>query len=102
MELEQNHRFATDEARARVRALGDYLAQRHGMSVTWIDDDHVTIRGKYTVVSIDATVSLEANRVRVSGKDPGMLWRMPAKSYVQGKLAKYLDPNEALDALPRL
>ncbi len=102
MELEQPHRFTADEARERLRALGDYLAQRHGMSVTWTDADHVTIRGKYTVVNIDVTVSVEANRVRVSGKDPGMLWRMPAKSYVQGKLSKYLDPNEPLDALPRV
>jgi hypothetical protein len=37
----------------------------------------------------------------VSGKDPGMLWRMPAKKYVSSKLEKYLDPKEAKDALPR-
>src|SRR5689334_7304909 len=102
MELEQAHRFATEEARERIRALGDYLSQKHGMTVTWTDADHVSIRGKYTVVTVDANVSLETNRVRVSGKDPGMLWRIPAKSYVQSKLSKYLDPNEPLDTLPRV
>jgi hypothetical protein len=102
MELEQSHRFAVQEARERIRALGDYLSQKHGMTVTWTDADHVSIRGKYTIVTVDANLSLEADRVRVTGKDPGMLWRLPAKSYVQSKLAKYLDPNEALEALPRV
>ena len=72
------------------------------MTVTWTDADHVTIRGKYAVVAVDANVSVEADRVRVTGKDPGLLWRMPAKTYVQSKLSKYLDPNESLDALPRV
>jgi hypothetical protein len=30
-----------------------------------------------------------------------MLWRMPAKKYVGTKLARYLDPRESAEALPR-
>jgi hypothetical protein len=101
MELEQSHTFDLGEARARIRALGDYLANKHGMSVQWHDDDRATIRGKYTVVSIDAEVHVQNGRVQVRGKDPGMLWRMPAKKYVGTKLARYLDPRESAEALPR-
>ena len=101
MELEQRYAYDQSEARERVRALGDYLSNRHGMQVQWLDDDRAQIRGKYTVVSIDAQVIVEAGKVRVSGKDPGMLWRTPAKKYVAGKLEKYLDPQQQKDALPR-
>lgn len=92
MEIEQNHNFGIDEARKRVQALGDYLAKKHGMTVEWLDADRARIRGKYAVVSIDAEARIEAGRVSVSGKDPGLLWRVPAKKYITTKLASYLDP----------
>lgn len=101
MELEHSHTFAPDEARARIRALTDYLSNKHGMTVSWLDDDRAQIRGKYTVVSIDAEVTVEAGKVSVRGKDPGMLWRGQAKKYIAGKLERYLDPETATDALPR-
>ena len=101
MELSQSHRFQREEARERVRALGDYLSNRHGMQVTWTGDDHVAVRGKYKVVKIEAEVHIDSDAVRVTGKDPGMLFRLPAKTYIGGKLAKYLDAGENPDALPR-
>jgi hypothetical protein len=101
MELTQPHRFSREEVRARVRALAAYLSNRHGLNVTWAGDDQAAIKGKYKVVSIEANVRIADGHVQVSGKDPGMLWRIPAKTYVGGKLAKYLDPAEALDALPQ-
>jgi hypothetical protein len=101
VELEQAHGFGIDEARERVRALGDYLQNRHGMSVSWTSPDTVAVRGKYTLVTIDTVVHVEPSRVRVKGKDPGMLMRAPAKKYVSSKLERYLDPSEQLEALPR-
>ena len=101
MELEHRYSYDQSEARERVRALGDYLSNKPGMTVPGLDDDRAQIKGKYTVVAIDAQVIVEAGKVRVSGKDPGMLWRVPAKRYVSSKLEKYLDANEAKDALPR-
>lgn len=101
MELSHDHGFEQDEARERVRALADYLQNRHGMQATWTSNDSVHIRGKYTVVTIDAQVSLEPGRVKVLGKDPGMMLRSTAKKYVAGKLEKYLSPSEPLAELPR-
>ena len=101
MEFEHRHTFGSDEARERVRALTDYLANKHGMQVQWTGPDTAEVRGKYTVVTIDANVRVEEGRVHVQGKDPGMLWRMPAKKYISGKLEQYLDGDRPLDALPR-
>jgi hypothetical protein len=101
MELEHRYAYDKSEARERVRALGDYLQNRHGMQVQWLDDDRAHIKGKYTVVGIDAQVIVEDGMVRVSGKDPGMLFRAPAKKYVAGKLEKYLDPQQVSAELPR-
>ncbi len=93
MDIEQSHDLGIDEARVRVRALGDYLAMKHGMTIEWLDDNRARIKGKYAVVSIDAEATIEAHRVHVTGKDPGMLWRMPAKKYVSSKLVSYLGPT---------
>src|SRR5690349_19682263 len=101
MELTHDHKFEESEARERVRALSDYLSNKHGMAVAWLDDNRAHVKGKYTVVAIDAEVSVQGGQVRVSGKDPGMLWRGPAKKYIAGKLARYLDPAQSLDSLPR-
>lgn len=101
MELWHDHQFTTEEARERIRALGDYMQNRHGMQVTWMSDDSLHLKGKYTVVEIDAQVRLEAGRVHVQGKDPGMLMRGTAKKYVASKLEAYLDPAESLANLPR-
>jgi hypothetical protein len=101
MELSHNHRFDEKEARERIRALGDYMQNKHGMQVTWTSDDSVHLQGKYTVVSIDVHVTLSPGNVAAKGKDPGMMLRATAKRYVGGKLETYLDPNTPLDQLPR-
>jgi hypothetical protein len=101
MELEHSHSFDQAEARERARALADYLQNRHGMQVSWLDEDRAHVKGKYTVVSIDVEVRVEPGKVSVKGKDPGMLWRAPAKKYVSGKLASYFDPARKSADLPR-
>lgn len=101
MELSHDHTFDQDEARARVRALADYMQNKHGMQVTWNGDDSMHLRGKYTVVNIDAQVTLKPGNVHVVGKDPGMMLRATAKKYVGSKLETYLNPATPLDQLPR-
>jgi hypothetical protein len=73
-EIDYPHSLGQAAARERIGALGDYLANKHGLTVSWLDGDRATIRGKYLVVSIEGTVTVEADRVRFEGKDPGMLW----------------------------
>lgn len=101
MEFDYCHSLGTEEACERVRALTDYLANRHGMQVQWTGPDTAEVRGKYTVVTIEANVRVEQGRVHVQGKDPGVLWRGPAKKYITGKLEKYLNSKKPLEQLPR-
>jgi hypothetical protein len=89
-----------DDARARLTALGEYLANKHGVTVTW-SGDAATVRGKYLVVVIDGSLALEGTKAVFEGKDPGFLWRGKAKDYLTNKLAIYLDPRKKLEELPR-
>ena len=101
MRIDYSHRLTQDDARERLKALGDYLQNHHGIAVSWSDADHAKVTGRYLVVAIEGTVSLENGLVVFEGKDPGFLWRAKAKDYLMGKLKKYLDPALSLADLPR-
>jgi hypothetical protein len=100
-ELKYAHDFEPAEARARLVALGEYLSNKHGLTVTWLNDDEAKVTGKYLVVSIEGTLKLSGKSAEFTGKDPGMLWRGKARDYLLGKLKKYLDRATPLAALPR-
>jgi hypothetical protein len=101
MEIDHKHGLPLDEARARLRVLGEYLHNRHGIKVTWHDDDRARFSGKYLVVKIEGEMKVEASRVLFRGEDPGFLWRKKATEYIEGKLTSYLDPKKSLADLPR-
>jgi hypothetical protein len=100
MDFEYPHGLPKDDARQRLEALGEYLGNRHGIHVNWSGDTG-SFNGKYLVVNIQGELTLGDGKVLVSGRDPGMLWRRKATSYLQKKLAKYLDAGVPVDALPR-
>lgn len=101
MNFEYPFSVSHEEARTRLHALGEYLTNRHGIRVTWPSEDKAKFAGKYMVVTIDGEMTLGKGAVQVSAKDPGMLWRKKAMSYLQEKLAIYLDPATPVDKLPR-
>ena len=96
----------------RVKAtLGDYIRlvqlrrelgdeEPREIKVTWVDDTRAKFNGKYLVVKIDGELTLGSGHARFKGEDPGFLWRNRAKDYIQGKLAKYLDPQADASQLP--
>lgn len=99
-ELQVPHPLPPEDARARLRALGEYLGNKYGLTLTWTGEDEARVTGSYLVVSIDGTIRLSPGRVEFSGKDPGMLWRGKARDYLTAKLARYLDPKNPLASLP--
>ncbi len=101
LRIEQPHSVPVEEARERIRALGDYLSKKHGLQVAWQGEDRATISGKYLVVTIQGSVEIQSGKVVFEGKDPGMLWRGKAKDYLQNKLTRYLDPKTPVSDLPR-
>jgi hypothetical protein len=97
MVFDYKHDFSVEDARARLQVLGEYLKNRHGIVVTW-SGDKASFRGKYMVVSIEGEMALSPGVVHVEARDPGMLWRAKAKSYLQDT---YLDPATPVNELPR-
>src|SRR5262245_13525536 len=97
-ELSVPHNLDVGDARTRLHALGDYLGNKYGLTITWISDDEATVSGSYLVVTISGSLRLTPTTVTFSGKDPGMLWRGKAKDYLVGKLAKYMNPTTPVDA----
>ena len=100
MEIDFQYAFSDEEARARLELLGSYLVNRHGIKVTWIDENRARFSGKYLVVRIDGELALVGGKAQFRGEDPGFLWRGRARDYIEGKLAKYLDPKIDPSQLP--
>ena len=100
MEIDFQYSLPDPDAKSRLELLGEYLANKHGIKVTWVEGSKARFTGKYLVVRIDGELTLGGGHARFRGEDPGFLWRTRAKEYIQGKLAKYLDPKNAPDELP--
>ena len=100
MEIDYPYSLSDTDARSRLEILGAYLANRHGIKVTWLEPTRARFSGKYLVVTINGELTLGNGRAQFKGEDPGLLWRSRAKDYIKGKLAKYLDPKTAPAQLP--
>lgn len=100
MEIDFKYSLSDQDARARLDLLGQYLGNKHGIKVTWVDDGRAQFSGKYLVVKIVGELTLRNGQAQFRGEDPGFLWRNRAKDYIEGKLAMYLDPRATTGDLP--
>lgn len=101
MKVEFPVSMPADDARARLVALGEYLSNRHGISVSW-DGDTARFSGRYKrLVKIDGNMTLAADQITFEGADPGFALRGQATGYIKRKLGEYLDASTPLDSLPR-
>ena len=100
MEIDYPYALSEADAKARLEILGQYLANKHGIKVSWLAPTRAKFSGKYLVVKIDGELTLDGGHARFKGEDPGFLWRSRAKDYIQGKLEKYLDPKATPADLP--
>ena len=100
MEIDFQYVLSDQEARSRLELLGQYLVNKHGIKVTWQDENKARFSGKYLLVKIEGELSVGNSHAQFKGEDPGFLLRGRAKDYIQSKLAKYLDPAVAIADLP--
>ena len=100
MEIDFPYAVSEADARARLEILGQYLVNRHGIKVTWVDATRARFSGKYLLVKIEGDLSMGNGRAQFKGEDPGFLLRGRAKEYIHNKLAAYLDPKTAVSDLP--
>jgi hypothetical protein len=101
MEIDFPYTLSDQDARARLDLLGEYLVNRHGIKISWIDPSRARFSGKYLVVKIEGELTLGNGHAQFKGEDPGFLWRNRAKEYIKNKLATYLDPKTTAADLPR-
>jgi hypothetical protein len=101
MQFDYPYAVPRPDVRGRLEALGDYLHNRHGIRIEWLDTERARFSGRYLTVKIDGHMTIDDGVIFVRGEDPGLLWRKKAIKYLQGKLAKYLDPSTPLEQLPR-
>lgn len=101
MEIDFQYVLSDQEARERLDVLGQYLHNKHNIKVTWVDEKRARFSGKYLLVKIEGELTLGNSRAMFKGEDPGFLVRARARDYIQSKLAKYLDPKNAVAELPR-
>ena len=94
----QPHAFTRLEARSRIERLASYWHHKYGVSVKWTGDE-AALNGKVTGFAFDAHLVVTDSSVDATGSDPGFLFRRTVKSYLKEKLAVYLDPSVAIDAL---
>lgn len=101
MKFEYVYTVTMEQARQRIEALGEYLANRHKIAVTW-DGDRAILNGRFKkIVKIRGVLSLADGVVLFDGEDPGIAWRGQATKYIQRKLTAYLDASTPLEELPR-
>lgn len=100
MEIDFQYVLSDQDARSRLDLLGQYLGNRHGIKVTWLEEGRARFTGKYLVVKIDGELTVKDGLAQFRGEDPGFLWRGRARDYIEGKLAKYLDPKAEPSQLP--
>lgn len=100
MEIDFPYKLSDDEARGRLDILGKYLANKHGIKVSWTDTSKARFSGKYLVVKIEGELTLGSGLAKFRGEDPGFLWRGKAKEYIHDKLKTYLDPTTPAEKLP--
>jgi len=100
MEIDYQYALSDQEAKARLDVLGSYLQNKHGIKVTWLDDNRAKFSGRYLMVKIEGELAVGNSRAVFKGEDPGFLLRSRAKDYIHGKLADYLNPKTALADLP--
>ena len=101
MEIDFPYVLSDQDAKLRLDVLGQYLHNKHGIKVTWVDENRARFSGKYLLVKIEGELSVGNSRAQFKGEDPGFLLRARAKDYIQGKLKKYLDPQVPLAELPK-
>ncbi len=98
MKIEYPHSFPIEEAVARMRALTDYWDQKYGIASEW-QENCARIKGKVKGIVFDGTFEIEANRLLAEVQVGFLAEKLGARSYVEQKLAHYLDPKNTLEGL---
>ena len=94
----ETYAFDDDEAVARLRALTDYWAAKHGVVATWTGSS-ATMKGRKLGVKYDARVVLSNGTLTADVEVGFLAKKLGGHEYVLRKLADYLDPARSVESL---
>lgn len=101
MRIEYPCTLPREEIIVRLRALADYMVNRHKLDVQWNGERAIFTGRVKRIVKVAGQMSMGEGKVVFEGEDPGALWRGQATKYIRGKLDAYLDPSADPATLPR-
>lgn len=88
MRIEYPSSLPPQEIAARLQKFAAYLTRR-GIGVTW-RGYNANFRGSYFGVSIVGQLAIVNGGVIIEARDPGVLWRGKAESFLRDQLKTYL------------
>src|SRR5207249_1159789 len=100
LKFEVPHTLSREEAKKRIEQLVRYWNSKYGVAASW-SGDSAQLSGKVMGIQLNASLSVDDNRVGGEANDPGLLLREPAKRYLNKKFTAYLDPMKSVADLER-
>ena len=100
MKLEIPHELKAADAKARMKALGEYWAAKYGIKPTW-SKDTAKVVGSIMGFKFDADLSVAKDQVTLEGPEPNFLVKKKVIGYLEHKLKEYLDPDVSLKELEK-
>jgi len=98
MKLDHPHSFSKEEALARVQALTEYWATKHGVHISW-DGNRARVDGKVRGITFSGAFTVDGAHVAGDVKAGFLAEKLGGRQYVEGKLQDYLDPANSLEVL---
>ena len=92
------HSLTLDQALARVRALTDYWAAKHGVHFD-CKENTAQVAGKVLGISFKASFEITEDRILGQIEVTTLTEKLGGRRYLEGKLAEYLDPANPLEEL---
>lgn len=100
MKLEIPHELKHADAKARMKALGDYWKAKYGVKPSWSKDVGKVV-GSIMGFKFDAELTVNKDAVVLEGPEPNFLVKKKVIGYLEHKLKQYLDPDVSLKDLEK-
>lgn len=98
MKIEKPIQLSAEETTSRMKALTTYWDNKYGTRTSW-DNNKAQITGKVKGISFNGMFTIEEGRL-LADVNVGMLAeKLGGRTYVESKLAEYLNPNTPISAL---
>jgi len=100
MKLEIPHELKPADAKARIKALGEYWTAKYGIKPSWTKDV-AKVAGSIMGFKFDAEITVGKDAVVLEGPEPNFLVKKKVIGYLEHKLNEYLDPDVTLKELAK-